>query len=186
MFISPATTPPASPASASPHDRNTRKCHTPERDAPSQRRDLLALHLPYQRIIVPVRALGDELVRLFFIEDVQSAYLEGYEVARCRHSREFGGVSPGRGTFPDRAARNVVLVRYLPFQVGEHFIEKLVEALHSVDTVVLDSASDNLVVGTVRLNECCIDSVVLLGVLGLHVLGDRTALQGNPLLIRQG
>src|SRR5579859_1567958 len=34
MFISPATTPPASPTLASPHDRNTRKCHTPQRDAP--------------------------------------------------------------------------------------------------------------------------------------------------------
>ena len=34
MFISPATTPPASPTSDSPHDRNTLKCHTPQKDAP--------------------------------------------------------------------------------------------------------------------------------------------------------
>src|ERR1035441_1825704 len=34
MCTSPATTPPASPTSDSPHDRNTGKCHTLQKDAP--------------------------------------------------------------------------------------------------------------------------------------------------------
>src|SRR6266567_8946243 len=34
MCTSPATTPPASPTSDSPHDRNNQKCHTLQEDAP--------------------------------------------------------------------------------------------------------------------------------------------------------
>ena len=35
MCTSPATTPPASPTSDSPHDRNNQKCHTLQEDAPA-------------------------------------------------------------------------------------------------------------------------------------------------------
>src|SRR6266704_3895564 len=36
MCTSPATTPPASPTSDSPHDRNNQKCHTLQEDAPTR------------------------------------------------------------------------------------------------------------------------------------------------------
>ena len=105
MCTSPATTPPASPTSDLPHDRNTGKCHTLQKDAPQL--DRLArgyradfAYWPFWVIVSarPAVCLCIGAVRA----NVRICRQQGLPVLPCRACRT-GTVAPGGGA--DRESR---------------------------------------------------------------------------------